>query len=124
MRLHAQGMVSALAASSDGALLATAGGADCTVNLWSVHVDALAAAEEASYSPEPGEPLSDMVTLNCLPWVRLLGGATGPGSTLDDLVDFFFYSQLRTQGEETTAPRDIKGSVPLSELAPLASALG
>jgi len=26
------------------------------------------------------------------------------------------YSQLRTQGEDTTAPRDISGAVPLSEI--------
>ena len=91
------GPISALAVSGDGSLLATAGGADGTVNLWSVHPEVVDAAEAASFAPTAAdEPLSTMVSTKCLPWVRQLGGG-GPGTEMDELVDFFFYSQLRTQ---------------------------
>lgn len=79
------GGVSALAAAHDASLLATAGGADGTVNLWSVHAECVHAADAASCVPLDGEVLSADVPTASLPWVRLLGGAA-PGGELDALV--------------------------------------
>jgi len=115
--------------SRDAALIATSGGADCTVNLWSVHPEVVDRAELSSFVPLKEEPpLSRLVSTAVLPFVRQLegGGAgePGDGSELDALIDFFYYAQLRTQGEGTTLPRDVKGSVPLSEVPNLMCALG
>ena len=38
--------------------------------------------------------------------------------------DYFYYAQLRAQGEDTTEPRRITGRVPISELGNLMRALG
>lgn len=44
--------------------------------------------------------------------------------TKEDLVDYFYYAQLRTQGEDTTEERKITGTVPLKEIPNLVRALG
>ena len=40
------------------------------------------------------------------------------------MVDHFYYAQLRAQGEDTTAPRLITGTVPISELGNMMRSLG
>ena len=64
-----------------------------------------------------------IITVCCCFFFKLLrffsievGVAAYIRSELDALIDFFYYAQLRTQGEGTTLPRDVKGSVPLSEV--------
>jgi cilia- and flagella-associated protein 251 len=109
------GPISALCSSGDAYNLATAGGPDCTVNLWSIHSEIVDQAIERSYQLNADESISPAVTTSVLPFVRMLEGGAD-GGELNDLVDFFYYSQLRTQGEDTTQPRDIRNAAPLSEV--------
>ena len=39
-------------------------------------------------------------------------------------MNYFFYAQLRSEGESTTAPRRADGNVPLAEIPNLMRALG
>ncbi|KAJ1619679.1 hypothetical protein T492DRAFT_889969, partial [Pavlovales sp. CCMP2436] len=52
----------------------------------------------------------------------LEGGADG--AFVQEIVDYFYYAQLRSQGEDSKLPRQISGAVPLTELANLMRALG
>ena len=45
-------------------------------------------------------------------------------AVMEDLIDYFYYAQLRTQGEDTMEERKITGLVPLKELPNLVRALG
>ena len=104
------GAVTAIAATHDARFLVTAGGADLTVNLWAIDADAIDAAEAAGGG-------------GVEPYTALLEGGAG-GELHEELIDYFYYAQLRTQGEDTTAPRDAKGAVPLAEIPNLMRALG
>lgn len=50
------------------------------------------------------------------------GGRTG--QTYRDLKDFFYYSQIRSNNEDTTKARKLDDKVPLDELPDLMRALG
>lgn len=41
-----------------------------------------------------------------------------------DIMDYFFYALLRTQGEDTTVERSSADNVPLSEIPNIMRALG
>jgi len=57
------------------------------------------------------------------PFVALIdGGADGP--LYQEMMDYFYYAQLRAQGEDTTEPRRITGLVPVSEVGNLMRSLG
>jgi len=45
------------------------------------------------------------------------------GQTYRDLKDFFYYSQIRSNKEDTTKARKLLGKVPLNELPDLMRAL-
>jgi Ca2+-binding EF-hand superfamily protein len=53
---------------------------------------------------------------------QLEGGAEG--SFYQEIVDHFYYAQLRAQGEDTTEPRRITGEVPISQLGNMMRSLG
>jgi hypothetical protein len=114
------GGVSAIAVSGDAGLLATAGGADQTVNLWSINTAVVDAAEIASLvgSGEGGE-----IEPSVAPFVAMLDGGEG-GEAHEELIDYFYYAQLRTEGEDNTKPRQITNAVPLAEIPNLMRALG
>jgi len=102
--------VSAMAVTHDGRYMVTAGGSDLTVNLWAVNTDAL--DETVS---EGGAGID--------PYLALIEG--GPeGEFYNELVDYFYYAQLVSQGEESTAPRESTGEVPLERIPDLMRALG
>ena len=46
------------------------------------------------------------------------------GAFFDEVRDYFYYAQLRSQGEDSTAPRRITGTVPLDQIPNLMRALG
>jgi len=129
------GPVSAIAVSHDSRILVTAGGPDCTVNLWQIHTEVLDAAEAGSYDAalveraNAGDPtltpkeISEANRAKMAPFVALLDGGEG-GPAHEDLIDLFYYAQLRSQGENTTAPREVNGRVPLTEIPNLVRALG
>lgn len=57
------------------------------------------------------------------PFLGLLEGGAG-GGFYEEIADFFYYAQLRAQGEEATSPRWATGRVSLNELPNLMRALG
>lgn len=104
------GAVSNLCCTHDGRFLVTAGGADLTVNLWAVDTDALELTAAAGGT-------------GVEPFVNLIeGGLTG--EFYQEIVDYFYYSQLRSQGEDSTQRRRATGRVPLQEIPNLMRALG
>ena len=104
------GEVSDLAVSWDGKWLITAGGADNSIHLWRVEQAALAAAAAAG-------------GVGIEPYVAQLDGGVG-GDFYQEMIDHFYYAQLRAQGEDTTMPRKITGEVPVPQLGNLMRALG
>lgn len=102
------GAVESLAAIADGRTLCSAGGEDLCLSLTRVRTEAMPPA------PAPGavEPFLDL----------LEGGADGP--LAQDIVNYFTYLQIRVQGEDSKEPRTISGSIPISDIASLARALG
>eukprot|EP01138_Halocafeteria_seosinensis_P012467 gb/GECG01012739.1/.p1 GENE.gb/GECG01012739.1/~~gb/GECG01012739.1/.p1 ORF type:complete len:1026 (+),score=133.98 gb/GECG01012739.1/:1-3078(+) len=104
------GSVEELAAGTDGRHMLTAGGDDCTVILW--EVDTLAMEQLAAAGGEGLNPFLNM----------LEGGAEG--KLYQDMCDFFAYAQIRSAGEDSTAPRRAGITLPLDELPNLVRALG
>eukprot|EP00966_Prymnesium_polylepis_P196218 4547648-Prymnesium_polylepis.1 len=88
----------------------TAGGADMSIHLWKVDSHALDRTVKSG-----GEGLAPFVAL-------IDGGADGP--LYQEMLDYFYYAQLRAQGEDTTEPRRITGLVPVSEVGNLMRSLG
>ena len=104
------GEVSDLAASWDGRWLITAGGADHSIHLWAVDDTALdGAAKQGGVGIEPFVSQLD-------------GGAEG--DFCQEMIDHFYYAQLRAQGENTTEERKITGQVPITELGNMMRSLG
>ena len=96
--------------SHDGAFLFTCGGTDLTASMWSISPETFAGPDET-----PDEAL--------MPFLELLDG--GPGGELhNDIIDYFYLCQLRTQGENTMSSRAITGRIPLEEISSLARAIG
>ena len=102
--------VTDLAATWDGKWLISAGGDDKSIHLWKVEGGALSAA-----AAKGGVGIEPFVA-------QLDGGAEG--SFYQEVVDYFYYAQLRAQGEDTTDPRLITGLVPITELGNLMRSLG
>ena len=57
------------------------------------------------------------------PFIALLQGGAG-GGFYQDMLDYFYYAQLRSQGLNTTGPRKITGFISVEEVIPLMCALG
>ena len=104
------GEVTDLAASWDGKWLITAGGADMSIHLWRVEPEALDSAAKVG-------------GMGVEPFVSQLDGGVD-GAFYQELIDHFYYAQLRAQGEDTTEPRKITGEVPLAELGNMMRSLG
>lgn len=104
------GTVEELAAGNDGRHMLTAGGDDQTVILW--EIDTIAMEQLAAAGGEGLTPFLNM----------LEGGAEG--KLYQDMCDFFAYAQIRSAGEDSTAPRRAGITLPLNELPNLVRALG
>eukprot|EP00754_Rhynchopus_humris_P006951 Rhum_TRINITY_DN13282_c0_g1::Rhum_TRINITY_DN13282_c0_g1_i1::g.58623::m.58623 len=92
------------AVSYDGKYLFTAGGRDYSVNQWAIDSSALKVADR--------RPVVD----HYLDIVE--------GDFMKEIVDYFYYAQIRSQGEETTAKRTIEGTIPFTQVPNLMRALG
>ncbi|CAM9411980.1 unnamed protein product [Heterosigma akashiwo] len=79
--------------------------------MWAVDAGPLGRAAQASRREGEG-PFAD----------QLEGGRGGEAHR--ELVDYFYYCQLRAQGEDTTEERRAEGRVKLAELPNLMRALG
>ncbi len=104
------GEVSALAATYDGRYLITAGGDDLAIHMWRVNTEVLDQAVVAGGS-------------GIAPFEAVLEGGR-EGDFYSEMVDYFYYVQLRVHGEDSILPRRIDGRVPVSELGSLMRALG
>ena len=96
--------------SNDGEWLVTCGGQDMTVNLWKVDTNVI----EKSVS-DGG--------IGVTPFVPLIEGGRN-GEFYQDMIDFFYYAQIRAQGEQATERRTTENGVPLDEIPNLMRALG
>lgn len=102
------GQISAMGVSWDGQWLVTAGGADLCIHMTQI--------QPAGLAP-PADAVGAGAFLDLLE-----GGRDGPFA--QEMADYFYYAQLRAQGEDSKLPRAITGAVPLSELPNLVRALG
>jgi Ca2+-binding EF-hand superfamily protein len=99
--------VSSICVSHDGKYLFTAGGRDCAVMQWRLNPEAAAV--------RGGGKLGHFIEV-------IEGGPNG--AFMKEIIDYFFYAQIRAQGEETTAKRRIEGTIPFGQVPNLMRALG
>jgi WD40 repeat protein/Ca2+-binding EF-hand superfamily protein len=100
--------ISAVAVSHDGKYLFTAGGRDCSVHTWRIDCDAL--------TIDGGRSRVDH-------FIDVIEGGS-KGAFMKEIIDYFYYAQIRAQGEETTAKRKIEGEIPFGQVPNLMRALG
>jgi len=104
------GQVHNMACSHDGKYIFTAGGADLCVLMWKVNTDALEATAGLG-----GEGLT--------PFYSLLEGGRD-GELFAQLEEFFYYSQIRNQGDDSMQQRQVSTHIPLAEIPFIMRALG
>lgn len=98
------------ACSADGRYLFTCGGDDLSVKMWSIDVNPIEQA--IAYGGQGIEPFINLIE----------GGRDG--QIFQDMKDFFYYSMIRSQDENTTKTRKLNGTVPIVELPNLMRAMG
>lgn len=99
--------ISSVCVSYDGRYFFTAGGRDASVHMWAIDGDALRVDSDRGV-----DHFIDVIE----------GGREG--AFMKEIIDYFYYAQIRAQGEETTAKRKIEGTIPFSQVANLMRALG
>lgn len=104
------GQVAAISVDYQGQYAFTCGGNDLTVNQWLI-------------DPQPVANASVMGGSGLEPYVKLLDGGE-EGEFFSDMKDYFYYSQIRSQGENTTKVRVLDETIPLQEIPHLMCALG
>ena len=57
------------------------------------------------------------------PFLSLLDGGEG-GDLHEDIIDYFYFSQLKAQGEDSMEERAIPGRIPVAEIPALMRAVG
>nr|XP_031526054.1 cilia- and flagella-associated protein 251 [Vicugna pacos] len=102
--------VAGLTLSYDGRYAFTAGGQDRSVAQWEINLSALEAAVSLG-----GEDLT--------PFYGLVSGGR-EGKFYRELEDYFYYSQLRSQGIDTMETRKVSEHICLSELPFVMRAIG
>lgn len=99
--------------SPDGQFLFTAGGSDGTVVQWRVN----ASAFEKETAKENVDELK--------PFVDIIKYSTSDGEQVwEELQQYFYYAQVRSQGEITTTERKIIGKIPLSQIPSVLRGIG
>ncbi|KAJ3161226.1 hypothetical protein HDU88_007399 [Geranomyces variabilis] len=109
------GDIAALRATPDGTMLLTLGKQDGVVNLWKIDPTKIE-------SPAHAGPAAGMT-----PWLDLLhNGAdvAGREAFVREMEDYFYYAQLRSQGEATTTARLITTTVSLEQVPLIMQAMG
>ncbi|KAF4653556.1 hypothetical protein FOL47_010443, partial [Perkinsus chesapeaki] len=108
------GQVANITTSYEGKYVFTVGGADLTLNQWAVDTAALGTSSAlAKAADEDGLEA----------YIELLEGGR-EGELFDDMKQFFYYSQVRSQGEATTRARKLDGTIPVTEVPNMMCALG
>lgn len=104
------GQIAAISVDYQGQYAFTCGGSDLTVNQWLI-------------DPQPVASASVMGGAGIEPFVKLLDGGED-GDFFSDMQDYFYYSQIRSQDEDTTRARLLDGTIPVEEIPHLMCALG
>ncbi|KAI9330315.1 WD40-repeat-containing domain protein [Obelidium mucronatum] len=105
--------VSKIASSFDGAFLLTAGLEDAAVHMWSINPTAL--ETQIAIGGKDMEPFLDMLDES---------GAGENGTFYKEMEDYFYYAQLRSQGEDAATTRLIQDTVGISEIPSIMQAMG
>ncbi|RKO93578.1 hypothetical protein BDK51DRAFT_31536 [Blyttiomyces helicus] len=107
------GSISNLVATFDGSHILTAGGPDGVVNMWSL-------------TPGPFDAQIVLGGTGIEPFLNMLdpSGAGETGAFYREMEDYFYYAQLRSQGEDATKNRQIEETVNLSEVPSIMQAMG
>ncbi|KAJ3380430.1 Cilia- and flagella-associated protein 251 [Entophlyctis sp. JEL0112] len=105
--------ISKIAVTFDGAFLLTAGYQDATVHMWSINAAALDA--QVAMGGKDLEPFLDMLED---------GQDSGSGSFYKEMEDYFYYAQLRSQGEDAATARLIQDMVEITEIPSIMQAIG
>jgi hypothetical protein len=105
------GVISSIAVSFDGKYLFSTGGPDMSAFMYELDLT----------------DTSSTVTVDDIesksPFLSLLEGGQG-GELHEDIIEYFYYCQLRAQGEESMAVRSISGHIPIEEIPSLMRAVG
>eukprot|EP00747_Dinoflagellata_sp_TGD_P162072 gnl/TRDRNA2_/TRDRNA2_179268_c0_seq1.p1 gnl/TRDRNA2_/TRDRNA2_179268_c0~~gnl/TRDRNA2_/TRDRNA2_179268_c0_seq1.p1 ORF type:complete len:1006 (+),score=189.41 gnl/TRDRNA2_/TRDRNA2_179268_c0_seq1:58-3075(+) len=104
------GQISSISVDYQGQYAFTCGGSDLTVNQWLI-------------DPQPVANASVTGGAGIEPFVKLLDGGE-VGDFFSDMKDYFYYSQIRSQDEDTTKARKLDGTIPVEEIPHLMCALG
>lgn len=107
------GEISNIACTIDGEHMLTAGGPDGTVNLWSINASAI--ESQIALGGDGLEPFLNLADESGQ-------GAAGP--FYREMEDYFYYAQLKTQGENATTMRRINDKVELSQVPFIMQAMG
>lgn len=99
--------ITSIAVSYDGKYLFSAGGSDLSANMWKIDL-----------APSPSNPEGELT-----PYYTLLEGGEG-GDLHRDIVDYFYYCQLRHLGEDSMEQRNLSGVIPLEEIPSLFRSVG
>lgn len=99
-----------LVSSFDGQYVFTAGASTATIHVWQVNPTVLAVQTALG-----GTHLDPFLT-------TLEGGKDG--AFVDEIKNYFYYSQIRAQGEDSMESRQVGDTIPLSEIPALMRALG
>lgn len=115
------GDITSVDVSFDGQYLFTAGGFDLSVNMWRIDVEQhrldrmaqkRADASPAAEGSDPGAARAanavEVEATALKPYFALLEGGEG-GELHRDIVDYFYYCQLRHLGEDSMEPRNLTG---------------
>lgn len=98
-----------MVSSADGKYLFTSGGQDSTVNMWHIRADVL---EQEAKRNDTVDAYVDLIT----------GGKKG--EVFEEIQQFFYYAQIKSQGEVTSSERKLTGLVPIEQVPNLMRALG
>ncbi|KAJ3122053.1 Cilia- and flagella-associated protein 251 [Nowakowskiella sp. JEL0407] len=114
------GNISNLCCTFDGQYILTAGSDDSTVNMWSINPSALDA--QITYGGEGMEPFLNMLENTCISSTVDSNGQET--SVYKEMEDYFYYAQLRSQGEDITDQRQITEYVNIKEVPLIMQAMG
>jgi hypothetical protein len=106
------GRLSAFAVSFDGKYVFTAGGSDLCVSQWNINTNAI------DTSTKLGGGITSLA-----PYKNLIQGGEH-GAFYREMKDYFYYAQIRSQGEDTMSTRALDGTIPLNEIPDMMCALG
>ncbi|XP_072043906.1 cilia- and flagella-associated protein 251-like [Amphiura filiformis] len=106
---HPSGVTN-MVCSHDGKHVFTAGGSDASVSMWDVAIEVIEAGSQLG-----GEGL--------IPFYGLLEGGR-EGELFKELENYFYYAQIRSQGVDTMAIREVSTQIPLSEIPFVMRAMG